>query len=1191
MVRRAVSSTTEDSLKENSGIPSSSASGKGKEVKRERGLRNGHQAARRAQSEEQAEDDGAEQAEGGEGEAEDADDAQEGEDEEEADGQGRGSPKGHKRARANTNGDAHPSGSNVKLEKVKAVTLPRDDDGYIPGSIVRVQLTNFVTYDYVEFSPGPYLNMILGPNGTGKSSIACAICIGLNFPPSLLGRANELGDFVKIGTPNGHIEIELKGRKGKPNLVVRRYLTAGSKTSRFTINGESASGREVSAKMAELNVQVSNLCTFLPQDRVAEFARMTPQQLLKETQRAAGNENLSAWHNTLVVAGKDLKKLQEGVIADRKNLATAEERNAGLEREVKRYEERKAIEKRIALLEVVVPAKQYREAQTEFAEAREARGVATKRLKVLLTTNAPVKAFKEKLTQEKDELGRQRDAKKAATRRRCNQLGAGLEQNERLEAKAEQCKLDLDSLKTKEKTRQNDIKAAEKQVTKLETDLESAPPPESPDEVNEQIRTVKIAQRQLHPRQSDLQERQRACVDEEARFKADLETANRSLRQLDNVAHQKLQTLQQMDPNCAKVVVWLRQNQDKFKMEVMEPPLLSVTVPNKAFAQAVESCFNNNQLKTFVMQCDEDYRLFNRLVCDSGEALGSKVAVTTWARPHIQISQPSVTPETLQQLGFDGYALDFVKYPEGLARYLQAELQLHRTAVGRDPRKIDPTRAMDVFSMSGSARYIIGTTINNVSRSKYGKQLSQNSTYECRPPRVFISQNVDPEVKKRYQSDASTASLGLEQIAQQFESLGKEEGDLKAENRVFEDQITVLQQRKDAIIRENMRVERLRVALGKQKDKLRSLQNAPPLDVERGRLKTEIIKLAKARLKIVSDYKTWAKSAIAEHAEATKLSLQCLQIGANLTHLTTLHREGEEKEAQAQVEYHRTTELYHTTKKHAKAKLTISQTQISAAEPEINDAFKVIEANGELDSKTAVEWEEDLDTEKQKLGLIADTGAGSVEQYQRRKEAIEKLQASIADQDEKIKKKERAIQLARDNWEPALTKLVESVGERFSAAFDRIGCAGEIRISQHEDYEKWAIDILVKFRDNEKLQLLTGERQSGGERSLTTIMYLMSLTEEARTPFSLVDEINQGMDARAERAVHNSLVEVTCKADSGQYFLITPKLLPDLQYHERMKVLCVNNGEWLPEDVNRGNMMNMIDNFVRVSRGQGSSAA
>jgi len=67
------------------------------------------------------------------------------------------------------------------------------------------------------------------------------------------------------------------------------------------------------------------------------------------------------------------------------------------------------------------------------------------------------------------------------------------------------------------------------------------------------------------------------------------------------------------------------------------------------------------------------------------------------------------------------------------------------------------------------------------------------------------------------------------------------------------------------------------------------------------------------------------------------------------------------------------------------------------------------------------------------------------------------------------------------------------------------------------------------------------------------------------------------MDQRYERNVHNSIVEVTCKPDSAQYFLITPKLLANLEYHERMKILCVNNGEWLPEERDVGNMMNMID--------------
>ena len=35
------------------------------------------------------------------------------------------------------------------------------------GSIVRIKLENFVTYDHVEYFPGSGLNMIIGPNGTG----------------------------------------------------------------------------------------------------------------------------------------------------------------------------------------------------------------------------------------------------------------------------------------------------------------------------------------------------------------------------------------------------------------------------------------------------------------------------------------------------------------------------------------------------------------------------------------------------------------------------------------------------------------------------------------------------------------------------------------------------------------------------------------------------------------------------------------------------------------------------------------------------------------------------------------------------------------------------------------------------------------------------------------------------------------
>lgn len=104
------------------------------------------------------------------------------------------------------------------------------------------------------------------------------------------------------------------------------------------------------------------------------------------------------------------------------------------------------------------------------------------------------------------------------------------------------------------------------------------------------------------------------------------------------------------------------------------------------------------------------------------------------------------------------------------------------------------------------------------------------------------------------------------------------------------------------------------------------------------------------------------------------------------------------------------------------------------------------------------------------------------------------------------------------------------------------------------------------YRKGEDLQILDAHRQSGGERSVSTIFYLMALQSMARSPFRVVDEINQGMDPRNERMVHERMVEIACKEHTSQYFLITPKLLTGLRYDKRMKVLCIASGEHMPEN-------------------------
>lgn len=60
-----------------------------------------------------------------------------------------------------------------------------------------------------------------------------------------------------------------------------------------------------------------------------------------------------------------------------------------------------------------------------------------------------------------------------------------------------------------------------------------------------------------------------------------------------------------------------------------------------------------------------------------------------------------------------------------------------------------------------------------------------------------------------------------------------------------------------------------------------------------------------------------------------------------------------------------------------------------------------------------------------------------------------------------------------------------------------------------EEYDKYGIRIRVKFRSSTQLHELTPHHQSGGERSVSTMLYLMSLQELNRCPFRVVDEINQ----------------------------------------------------------------------------------
>lgn len=131
------------------------------------------------------------------------------------------------------------------------------------------------------------------------------------------------------------------------------------------------------------SIQIDNLCQFLPQDKVVEFAGMTPVELLSSTQRAAAPEEMLEWHNLLKELRADQKKLQAQHASDQETLANLENRQQMQRADVERLQERARIQERVKMLQIVRPFAKYREARRKHQEAKQRRKDATTAMKEL----------------------------------------------------------------------------------------------------------------------------------------------------------------------------------------------------------------------------------------------------------------------------------------------------------------------------------------------------------------------------------------------------------------------------------------------------------------------------------------------------------------------------------------------------------------------------------------------------------------------------------------------------------------------------------------------------------------------------------------------------------------------------------------------------------------------------------------
>uniref|UniRef100_A0A2K6KXI9 Structural maintenance of chromosomes protein 6 n=1 Tax=Rhinopithecus bieti TaxID=61621 RepID=A0A2K6KXI9_RHIBE len=152
------------------------------------------------------------------------------------------------------------------------------------GIIESIHLKNFMCHSMLgPFKFGSNVNFVVGNNGSGKSAVLTALIVGLGGRAVATNRGSSLKGFVKDGQNSADISITLRNRGddafkasvyGNSILIQQHISIDGSRSYKL----KSATGSVVSTKKEELiaildhfNIQVDNPVSVLTQEMSKQF--------------------------------------------------------------------------------------------------------------------------------------------------------------------------------------------------------------------------------------------------------------------------------------------------------------------------------------------------------------------------------------------------------------------------------------------------------------------------------------------------------------------------------------------------------------------------------------------------------------------------------------------------------------------------------------------------------------------------------------------------------------------------------------------------------------------------------------------------------------------------------------------------------------------------------------------------------
>lgn len=1031
---------------------------------------------------------------------------------------------------------------------------------YKDGSLIKLILHNFVTYKLTEFTLSPSLNMIIGPNGSGKSTFVCAVCLGLSGKTEYIGRMKKVEDFIKNGEDVARIDTYLRDSSNLQTGMVKvtRFIYRNKKKSSYQINDQDCTEQQVKNLIInKFNIQLDNLCQFLSQERVEEFARLKSDKLLIETIRSIDFKLLTIFENLKSLQENELTTQRE-VDLKKTNLENLIQKRQVLNEKVSLLKEYEAKMEEIKYHKDLLPYVYIKDHKLKLETYKNDYKIAKDQLKALMNKKRPFIHTQETITTNLEEYKRKHIE--------INNSIKGLESNIKdMQSTISQLKDDINKKKTQIeyyenrtervknniKEKQNELKIKERDLSKLTEVL-----PKSDD-----LASIDKEKSQLLDKQQSIEFKISELNNKARQQNNDINQLNQQISSLKRqlTSDDKISILNKI-PNTSdlqRAIYFIRQRHNEMKDCVWEPPIMTVSMENPKLAAYLNVCVDANTSKAITLKDSSTYEKYNK------EFLQYKVNLRE-LDSDFDFNKHRLPLDKVKSFGFDGYLSDFVKGNQNVINMLCQISNIHlipistkELSIEQVERLCDPRNGQIIFK-----KFIHGSSLITVHKSRSEQIFTRES--EIKSTNLYQTNVMTEEDKARINHEIEERKLKIEERKRNIENLSSEKGQLSSENSEINktlDELSIklhkwnnIRNKHSSLTQDIRTLKEVIQSLNYEanKDVTSNIQNVKQAIFRNFKKQTQLVKQMTEctnKMKNLQDKQIMNDIKLFEN--------QNLQITLTDMLSSLLEREEELKK-----EYHSKKEVVKNMRDTDEYKGWMERIK------QYDDTLKIklneYAETYEKDNNFNVSFIKDMIDKLESEVSVINHDASSITILQNVEKEIKELETELPKLVTNLKDTKIEIKKNHETLVPQLETIISQISAKFGKLFVNVGSAGEVRLEKPTLYSDWNIEILVKFRDTAPLKRLDSHTQSGGERAVSTVLYMIALQEFTAAPFRVVDEINQGMDQRNERIVHKAMVENACAENTSQYFLITPKLLTNLYYHPKMRIHCVMAGPWIP---------------------------